>query len=72
MGSLPRGRHITTFRLSIPALSPPCSERIMPPPPRVVRGVCFVSVFPRVAWVPSGVVSGGWRRVMGGDGLGGW
>ena len=36
------------------------------PPCTCVRGVCIVSPFPRVAWVPPGVLGGGWRRVMDG------
>ena len=59
-GSLPRRWHITTFRLSIPALSPLCGKRIMYPlPPPCVRGVCVVSPVPPVAWVPFAVVGGG-------------
>ena len=66
-GSLPAGGHITTFYLFIPALSPPCGERIMHPlPPVYDHGVYIAPPFPCVARV--GVVGGGWRRVLGGDG----
>ena len=68
-GSLHQRGHKTTFRLSIPTLSPPCGEPIMPPPPPCVRGGCIVSPFPCVAWVPSGMVCNGWHKVTGKGGL---
>ena len=37
-----------------------------PLPPPFVHGVCFESPFPHVPHI--GVVGGGWRRVLGGDG----
>ena len=47
---------------SVPALSPPCGGHIMYPlpPHSCARGVCIVPPFPCMAWVPSGVVGGGW------------
>ena len=66
-GQLPTGVH---NNLSL-ARSRAQSSLWRAPPPTCVRGVCIVSPFPHVSWAPPEVLGGGWRGVMGGDGLGG-